>query len=95
MILRKIDGHERSIAAAGGLHFDTEALSLGDARFPTEEIADMAVRLKGTVTFSLRDGSYYEIRKKDKKSGYHGRKYMLLYQAMQHKRSERSSVNPI
>ncbi len=93
MILRKIDGHERSIAAAGELHFDTEALTLGEARFPTEEIADMAVRLKGTVTFSLRDGSYFEIRKKNKKSGYHGRKYMLLYQAMQQKRSEQSSPN--
>ena len=87
MLLLKIEGHERSEAAAGDLHLDTEALTLGDARFPLKEIADMAVRLKGTVSFSLRDGSYFEIRKKDKKRGYHGRKYMLLYQTMQAKRS--------
>ena len=42
-------------------------------------MADVAVRLHGNVTFSMKDGSYYDLKKADK-SDYSGRIYKLLFE---------------
>ena len=82
MILREINGHERSDAASGRLSMSGTALSIGDLSFPLSEIAEMAVRMQGTVNFSLNDGRYFELIP-PKKTTYHGYKYFLLYQHFQ------------
>ena len=83
MQLLKIDGHSRTQAAAGPLRMDAQTLSLGDFSIPVSDIVSLDVRLRGTVSFLTRDGGYYEMKKLEKKQGYSGRKYQLLYQRLQ------------
>lgn len=80
MQLLQIQEHKRIPLAAGTLRLDAAGLSLGEKHFAFEEIAELAIRYKGVVSFSDRDGRFYEILKKKKKIRYHGRKYLLLYE---------------
>ncbi|MBQ6293822.1 MAG: 1-acyl-sn-glycerol-3-phosphate acyltransferase [Lachnospiraceae bacterium] len=82
MQLLRIEEHRRTQEAAGPLRFDASGLRLGDRFFPFEEIAGLAVRYKGVVSFSDKEGNFYEILKEKKKVRYHGRKYLLLYQRL-------------
>ena len=80
MQLLQIQEHKRIPLAAGTLRLDAAGLSLGEKHFAFEEIAELAIRYKGVVSFSDKDGRFYEILKKKKKIRYHGRKYLLLYE---------------
>ena len=82
MQLLRIEEHQRTREASGLLRFDASGLRLGDRFFPPEEIAGLAIRYKGIVSFSDREGNFYEILKEKKKVRYHGRKYLLLYQRL-------------
>ena len=82
MQLLRIEEHRRTQVAAGALHYDAAGLRLGEKFFPQEEIAGLAVRYKGVVSFSDKEGNFYEILKEKKKVRYHGRKYLLLYQRL-------------
>ena len=85
MKLSRIEGHERRVIAEGTLTFSPEGLSLGSFSVPVCEMTDLAVRLKGTVTFSVRSGEYYEIKPQKGKQSYHGRKYYLLFHHLKQK----------
>ena len=80
MQLLQIQEHKRIPLAAGTLRLDAAGLSLGERHFALDEIAEFAIRYKGVVSFSDKDGRFYEILKKKKKIRYHGRKYLLLYE---------------
>ena len=82
MVLREISGHERTAAASGRLSMSGTALSVGELSFPLSEIAEMAVRMQGTVNFSLNDGRYFELLPSSKTT-YHGYKYYLLFRHFQ------------
>ena len=82
MQLLRIEEHRRTQVSAGALRFDASGLKLGDRFFPLHEIAGLAVRYKGVVSFSDQEGNFYEILKEKKKVRYHGRKYLLLYQCL-------------
>ena len=72
MQLLRIEEHRRVPVAAGALHYDATGLRLGDRFFPQEEIASLAIRYKGVVSFSDKEGNFYEILKEKKKVRYHG-----------------------
>ena len=82
LTLREINGHERKEAARGRVSISSRELKAGGLSFPLSEISDLAVRLQGTVSFSLSDGRYYELLP-PKRSTYHGYKYYLIYQHFQ------------
>ncbi len=83
--LSRIEDHVRHEISQGTLIFSPTALTLGDFSVPVSEMTDLAVRLKGIVTFSVRDGAYYEIKPIRGKKSYHGRKYFLLFHHLKNK----------
>ena len=78
MILYTVGGHRMKKTAAGKLTCSDRGLRFGDLEFPFADMADLAVRLHGTVTFSMKDGAYYELKRSDK-SDYSGRIYKCLF----------------
>lgn len=60
----------------GRLSFCRDALRLGAYAFGIEEIADMAVTGKMTITFSTMDGAYYELKSPHPRSPI---KYVTAY----------------
>ena len=83
MVLYAVGGHKVSEAARGTLSGSDQGLAAGGLSFPFAEMADLAVRLHGIVTFSMKDGAYYELKKADK-SDYSGRKYKYLFDRFAH-----------
>ncbi len=78
LVLYQVAGHRKTALAAGTLSGSDHGLHLENFDFPFSRMADLAVRLQGTVTFSMTDGSYYEL-KKAAKGYYSGRKYLFLF----------------
>lgn len=79
MVLYAVSGHRMKESARGDLSCTDRTLRLGSLEFPFSEMSDLAVRLHGTVTFSMKDDSYYELKKADK-SDYSGRIYKCLFE---------------
>ena len=78
MVLYSVGGHRAKKFAEGTLSASDRGLHFGELFFPFADMAALAVRLRGTVTFSMKDGAYYELKKADK-SDYSGRKYKCLF----------------
>ena len=78
-LMEKEEGLTYREAARGPVRMSRHHFAVGDTVFPLSEIADMAVRLKGTVSFSLKDGRYFELMPLKKGRFYSGRKYKLLF----------------
>ncbi|MBR5981234.1 MAG: hypothetical protein IK035_04430, partial [Firmicutes bacterium] len=83
MVLYLVAGHKVEEAARGTFRGDARGLAIGGMDFPFSDMADLAVRLHGIITFSMKDGSYYELKKADK-SDYSGRKYKYLFDRFGH-----------
>jgi len=83
MVLYLVAGHKVEEAARGTFTGDARGLAVGGMNFPFSDMADLAVRLHGIITFSMKDGSYYELKKADK-SDYSGRKYKYLFDRFGH-----------
>lgn len=79
LILNRIEAHARTLIARGRVSMTPRELTVGEQSYPLSEISDMAVRLQGTVSFSLRSGGYYELVDPGKER-YSGYRYYLLYQ---------------
>ena len=73
------ENHERTEVTRGRAAMSAQSFRVGEKVFPLSQIADMAVRLKGTVSFSLKDGQFFELMPLQKGSFYSGRKYKLLF----------------
>ena len=87
MVLYQVAGHRATESARGTLSGTDVSLKLGEHTFPFRQMADLAVRLHGTVTFSMKDGAYYELKKADK-SDYSGRIYKVLFERFAHEPEE-------
>lgn len=60
--LRQIlDDHSLKPVAQGSMRMGTKGLWVGDAHFPLEDIAGMAIFRRNRLMFSTRDGTYYDI----------------------------------
>lgn len=78
MVLYRIEGHSRSEAARGRVYADGKGISLMGEMKPYDSFFGLEVRIHGIVSFSFKDGSYFELKKADG-SNYNGRKYKLLF----------------
>lgn len=87
MVLYQVAGHRAAESARGTLSGTDVSLKLGEHTFPFRQMADLAVRLHGTVTFSMKDGAYYELKKADK-TDYSGRIYKCLFERFAHEPEE-------
>ena len=87
MVLYQVGGHKAEEEARGTLSGSDLGLHFGDRFFPFADMADLAIRLHGIVTFSMKDGEYYELKKADK-SDYSGRKYKYLFDRFGHAAQE-------
>jgi len=79
IILNRVSGHQNHRSAPDTLRATDRGIYFGSQFFPYAGMADVAVRLHGNVTFSMKDGSYYDLKKADK-SDYSGRIYKLLFE---------------
>lgn len=93
MILYHVAGHSTEKAAEGTLSGSSRGLRFGALDFPFADMAALAIRLHGTVTFSMKDGTYYELKKADK-SDYSGRIYQFLFNRYAHE-TENGAAAPI
>ena len=82
MVLYRVEDHIRIPVTEGTLCYNAESFRIGDFSISSSDIHDMAVRLKGTVTFSTHTGDYYELRHRKKKQPYHGLRYVYLFQCI-------------
>ena len=78
-LMEKEEGLTYREAARGPVGMSRRHFAVGETVFALSDIADMAVRLKGTVSFSLKDGRYFELMPLKKGTFYSGRKYKLLF----------------
>ena len=78
MVLYQVAAHRKTTVAKGTLRGSDTGLRFEDRFFPFADMADLAVRLHGNVTFSMKDGSYFEMKKAGR-ADYSGRKYKCLF----------------
>ena len=78
-LMEKEEGLSYRETVRGPVGMSRRHFAVGDTVFDLSEIADLAVRLKGTVSFSLKDGRYFELMPLKKGTFYNGRKYKLLF----------------
>ena len=93
MILYEITGHQAQKTAEGTLSGSDRGLRFGDKFFSFADMADLAIRLHGTTTFSMKDGSYFELKKADK-SDYSGRIYKFLFERYAHEAAQDAASAP-
>lgn len=78
MVLLKIENHRRRETGRGDIALSSKSFTAGGQTWPLTELASLEIRLHGVISFSLKDGSYFELKKADG-SDYSGRKYKLLF----------------
>ena len=79
LVLNRVEAGKRSLMVRGKTEMTDRVLRIGEMCFALNDIEDMAVCLRGTLAFSLKDGRYFELISPRKKRSFSGLKYKLLY----------------